>query len=223
MPLRLVPLVNDYYYHVYNRGVNKRPIFSNKRDYSRVINLMKFYVSKNYPIRFSKFLLLSTNQRREIWEKLEKSEKYTEVICYCLMPNHFHFLLKQKIDNGISKFIANFQNSYTKYFNTKYKRIGPLLQGPFKAKKIDSENQLLHLSRYIHLNPYTSAIVGNVEDLLNYKWSSLGEYATKNQFEFCFKETTLSYFKDKESYREFVLDNADYQRTLEDIKHLTFD
>lgn len=223
MPLRLVPLVRDNYYHVFNRGVNKRPIFGNKRDYSRAINLIRFYVSKDYPIRFSKFLFLSTDQRREIWEKLEKSEKYAEIICYCFMPNHFHFLLKQKVDNGISKFIANFQNSYTKYFNIKYNRVGPLLQGQFKAKKIDSENQLLHLSRYIHLNPYSSAIVGNIEDLLNYEWSSLSEYATKNKFKFCFKETVLSYFKDKESYKEFVLDNADYQRTLEDIKHLTYE
>ena len=75
-----------------------------------------------------------------------------EIICYCLMPNHLHLLLRQLMDGGISKFMSNFANSYTRYFNTKSKRKGPVFEGKFKAKRIETDEQLLHLSRHIHLN-----------------------------------------------------------------------
>ena len=100
-------------------------------------------------------------------------EKMIEIICYCLMPNHIHFLIRQLKENGISKFMGQISNSYTKYFNTKYTRVGPLLQGPFKAVLIESDEQLIHVSRYIHLNPIVSGIVKNLED---YPWSSYLEY-----------------------------------------------
>ena len=223
MARRLTPLVTDFYYHVFNRGVNKRRIFLNKRDHQRAINLARFYRYLNYPIRFSKFLLLHRDQRKEIWQRLEKDEKFVDVLSYCLMPNHFHFLVKQNVDNGVSKFMSNFENSYTKYFNIKNSRVGPLLQGPFKAVKIDSEEQLLHVSRYIHLNPYSSAVVGSLNDLINYPWSSFPEYISGVEFNFCQKDLLLSQFKNQDSYKVFVFDNADYQKTLEDVKHLTLE
>jgi putative transposase len=139
------------------------------------------------------------------------------------MPNHFHILIKQKTDNGISKFMANIQNSYARYFNTKHKRIGPLFQGQFKAVKIESEEQLLHVSRYIHLNPYSSALVKNYEELEKYEWSSLKEYLNTTLFPFCSKDDIQEYFKKEGSYKEFVFDNADYQKRLEEIKHLILD
>ena len=87
------------------------------------------------------------------------------------MPNHFHLLIKQNIDRDYD-ILSNLQNGYTKYFNTKYSRDGHLFQGPFKAVKIDSEEQLLHVSRYIHLNPYSSGMLNNITDLDNYEWAS---------------------------------------------------
>jgi putative transposase len=136
------------------------------------------------------------------------------------MPNHFHFLVRQNIDSGISKFMSNFENSYTKYFNIKNSRIGPLLQGPFKAVKIDSEEQLLHVSRYIHLNPFSSALVKNIDDLINYEWSSFSEYFGLNKYKLCQRGNIFSTFKNIETYRLFVFDQADYQKCLEEIKHL---
>jgi len=223
MPARYCPLVNDYYYHVFNRGVNKQPIFNGVTDYKRAVNILRFYNCKDYPIRFSKFLLLSSDQRKEIWARLSNSQKHADIISYCFMPNHFHLLLKQNIDNGISKFLANFQNSYTKYFNIKNDRTGHLLQGQFKAVRVDSEEQLLHVSRYIHLNPFSSGVVKKTTDLLNYTWSSFAEYVTGNQFEICSKSIIYSSFNDRQKYKNFVFDNADYQKTLENIKHLNFD
>ena len=223
MPTRYFPLVENYYYHVFNRGVNKRPIFKTKYDYRRFTLLIKFYNSIEYPIKFSKFMTLAKDQRNEIWNRLALEKKHTDILSYCLMPNHFHLLLKQNTENGISKLLGNLQNSYVRYFNIKNERIGPLFQGPFKTVRVDSEEQLLHLSRYIHLNPYSSGIVKNQDRLLSYDWSSLPEYINKLRFSFCKKDDVLAGFKNTESYKNFVLNNADYQKELENIKHLTFD
>lgn len=223
MPIRYTPLINDYYYHIFNRGVNKRPIFKNRWDYKRFVLLLRFYKARDYPIKFSKFMKLSSDQRKEIWTRLSSGISYVDTLAYCLMPNHFHLLIKQRVDHGISKFLANIQNSYARYFNIKNERLGPLYQGQFKAVKIDSEEQLLHVSRYIHLNPYSSAIVKDTEKLLAYEWSSLREYFDQTQFELCSKDEILNSFKDIKGYKEFVLNNAEYQKNLESIKHLTID
>ena len=87
-------------------------------------------------------MTLASDQRQEIWNRLDKDKKHTDILSYCLMPNHFHLLLKQNDDNGISKLLANLQNSYARYFNIKNERIGPLFQGQFKAVRIDSEEQI---------------------------------------------------------------------------------
>jgi len=223
MPARYSPLVENYYYHVFNRGVNKRPLFKSKYEYRRFLLLLKYYNFINYPIKFSKFMTLARDQRQEIWTRLDKDKKHVDILSYCLMPNHFHLLLKQNDENGISKLLGNLQNSYVRYFNIKNERIGPLFQGSFKAVRIDSEEQLLHVSRYIHLNPYSSGVVKTTNKLLEYSWSSLPEYLNLVKFPFCKKDDILIKFKNEESYKSFILDNADYQKELENIKHLTFD
>jgi len=182
--------------------------------------LIKYYHFAHSPLSFSKFKKLSRRQREKTYQDLRKKDSLlVEVICFCLMPNHFHFLLKQVADQGISKFLADFQNSYARYFNAKNKRIGSVFQGPFRAVLIESEEQLIHLSRYIHLNPYSSAIVRSPSSLLNYSWSSFQEYlGWENGF--CQKEAILSSFSSLEKYRKFVFNQADYQKQLEKIKHL---
>lgn len=225
MPARLVPLVNGEYYHLLNRGINKQPIFFEARNYKRAIETFKYYsFAASLQIKFSKFLKLSNEQRNILWDEIEnKGRKLVEIVCFCLMPNHFHFLLLQKEEKGISKFMANFQNSYTKYFNTKYQKFGPILQGQFKAVRIEDDSQLLHLTRYIHLNPYTSFVVKDVERLLRYPWSSFKEYLEKIDGGVCHKQIILENFKSLESFKKFVFDRADYQRELEKIKHLTIE
>lgn len=223
MPARYNPLIESYYYHIYNRGVNKRPIFKVKYEYRRFLLLLKFYNFIDYPVKFSRFMILHKDQRQEIWNRLNNGAKHAEILAYCLMSNHFHLLLKQNTVNGISKLLANLQNSYAKYFNIKNERVGPLFQGQFKAVKIDSEEQLLHVSRYIHLNPYSSGIVKTTDKLQKYDWSSLLEYLNKSKFSICNKDDILCNFKSEDSYKNFILNNADYQKELENIKHLTFD
>lgn len=137
------------------------------------------------------------------------------------MPNHFHLLIKQNTDNGISRFMRLTINSYARYYNTKYKRVGSLFQGMFKAVHIETDEQLLHISRYIHLNPLVSHII-NEQDFLSYPYSSLPEYIN-NQGYISNPVPILNHFSKKQSYLKFVLDQADYGKELEKIKHLTLE
>lgn len=222
MPGRKFPLVTNQIYHVFNRGVAHQPTFIDKRDYLRAIDSMAYYQSARPSLKYAKFLKLAIEDRKKIWEQFKNSDdKLVKIICYCFMPNHFHFLLKQLIDGGISKFLSNFTNSYTRYFNTKNEREGPLFTGKFKSVRIETDEQLLHTSRYIHLNPYTSHVVGKIENLETYPYSSFPEYLKESSFTgLCNRDIIISNFSKKNSYKNFVFDNSDYQRRLDEIKHL---
>src|SRR3972149_9420488 len=163
MPGRDIPLVTDEIYHVFNRGIPRQPIFLTKRDYERFMEILRYYLPVKPPIRYSKFLRLTIEQRRQFFSPTHNDlPPAVTCIAYCLMPNHFHLLLRQEIDGGISKYLANISNSYTRYVNTKMKRQGPLPQGKFKAVRIENNEQLLHVARYIHLNPYSNALVESI-------------------------------------------------------------
>jgi len=218
--MRKFILVNDQFYHVFNRGIEHQPVFTDRREYNRAFLTLDFYRFVNPSLKLSKALLLETKVREEFFHRLrQEGKKLVEIVSYCLMPNHFHFLLKQRLNDGISRFISNFANSYTRYFNTKHKRIGPIFQGVFKAVRIENDEQLIHVSRYIHLNPVVSFIVK--EELLDtYPWSSLPEYLTDPKKGVCDKEVILEQFSSKVEYRKFVHDQIDYARRLEAIKHL---
>lgn len=222
MPGRKFPLVTNQIYHVFNRGVAHQPTFIDKRDYLRAIDSMTYYQNAKPTLKYAKFLKLSIQEREKFWEKLKNDEdKIIEIICYCFMPNHFHFLVKQVVDGGISKFLSNFTNSYTRYFNTKNGREGPLFTGKFKLVRIETDEQLLHTSRYIHLNPYTSYVVKRVEDLGTYPYSSFPEYLEENSISrLCSKDDVVSNFSKKNAYKNFVFYNSDYQRRLDEIRHL---
>lgn len=224
MPGRKVPLVTDQLYHVLNRGIGSQPIFLSKRDYQRMWESAFYYQNQKPALSYSHFLRLPTKQRAEFLEKLQAQSKFlVEIIALCLLPNHFHLLLKQAKENGISLFMANLTNSYTRYFNTKNDRTGHLFQGKFKAVMIETDEQLLHVSRYIHLNPYSSYLVKNLNQLNIYPYSSLPEYLDISSTNFFQKEIILGQFKSISAYKKFVSDQADYQRTLEQIKHLALE
>lgn len=223
MPKRKVPLVTNHFYHVFNRSIGGAPILANKRSLGRALATLPYYRNKTTPLPFSKFLRLPYPEQMQLLKKLDTQKDHLiEVVCFCLMPNHYHLLLRQTKNGGIETFIRIFQDSYAKYFNTRYERSGPLFESRFKAVLVENEEQLIHLSRYIHLNPYTSAIVRKKKALLTYPWSSLPEYLGHTKG-FCNPGTVISMFKSPNRYKQFVLDRADYQRKLEEIKHLIFE
>lgn len=217
---RKVVFANGEYYHLFNRGVERRPVFTNKWEFSRAMDLVYFYRFDKPPLRYSKYLALNEEQRQFFLVGLK--EKSVEIVAFCLMNNHFHFLVKQVKDHGVSKFMANFTNSYTKYFNTKYQRVGHLFQGAFRAVHVESDEQLLHLSRYIHLNPVTSFKV-EPEELKDYQWSSYSSYIRNSDIYFVDKDVIMNFFKKPAKYESFVLDQVDYAKKLKSIDHLKID
>lgn len=214
MPGRTTPLITGEYYHLFNRGSEKRDIFTQPRDYKRFQKTFYYYQFAGRKPSFSKFA------KSDLYSsKPNQTNKLVEIICYCLMPNHFHFLIRQLKDGGISTFISQLSNSYTKYFNTKYQRIGPLLQGAFKAVLVETDEQLLHLSRYIHLNPVVSGLIKKLDD---YQWSSYLEYINGPAF-YCSPQEILNFYPNPNSYKEFCEDQIDYGTSLEILKHRTVD
>lgn len=207
-----MPIVTGEHYHVFNRGVASTQIFTNYFDKKRFIKTMLYYQIEDTKPRFSLYTPTTS--------KLNLSNKLVDIICYCLMPNHFHFLLKQNRDKGISEFISKVTNSYTKYFNIKFRRYGPLFQGMFKAVHIETDEQLTHLSRYIHLNPLVGFVT---KDLDSYQWSSYRDYIGLNKSSVCAKNIVLGQFKSTDDYRGFVLDQEDYAKELENQKHQLLD
>ncbi|MCM8795996.1 MAG: transposase [Candidatus Omnitrophica bacterium] len=148
------------------------------------------------------------------------NDKRVEIIAYCIMPTHLHLILKQLKNNGISVFMGNILNSYSRYFNLKHKRKGPLWEGRFKNILVKNDEQLLHLTRYIHLNPVTASLVSNPED---WNASSYREYLQQVQAveKICKYDDILEI--DPVSYKKFVEDRISYQRDLAKIKNLIFE
>lgn len=220
MPARKLPLVTKELYHILNRGTGSIPIFKVKYDYQKFIQTFCYYQNAAPPVRLSQINRLLIGERNKLLKKPKEQKNFlVEIIAYCLMPNHYHFVLKQLKDGGIFNFIRLFTNSYSRYFNTKYKRKGGLFEGRFKAVRIKTDSQLLHLSRYVHLNLYSSFLVKDIKNLLKYPFSSLPEYIGSSKTNICNKEIVLGQFSNLKEYKKFVLDQADYQRTLEEIKH----
>lgn len=209
------PIVTGEIYHIFNRSISKFVIFNNDSEYSRMRDVIQFYQLEKHITKFSQ---ASTKTLEFLSVKNLNTEKLVEIICYSPMPTHLHFVLKQLKDGGISKFMNNILNSYTRYFNIKHNRKGPLWEGKFKKVLVETDEQLLHLTRYIHLNPVTAHLVDKPEE---WKWSSYQDYI----FE---KKESIYKYKDildikPDSYKKFVEDRISYQRELAKIKYLMFD
>ena len=222
MAYRKIILGTNEIYHIYNRGVEKRPIFLIRKDYLRFMALIDYYRYANCPVKFSHFRQLSAEERSNILARLNKeSRKLVDIMTFCLMPNHVHFLLKQLLDNGISKFMAKTTSGFSHYFNIRHERVGHLFQGNFGAVRIENDEQFVHVSRYIHLNPVSSFLI-KIEGIDNYEFSSFPEYVSP-KIGFCNTKEILSHFKSTSDYRKFVYGQADYAKQLENIKHLTLE
>lgn len=220
MPYRHIPFVTGEIYHIFNRSIAKQPIFKRKNDYERIYNLIDFYRFNKPKLRFSHYNRLRLKERKEFLDNLYSLNKLIDIFAFCLMPNHIHLLVKQNDKDGIATFMSNVQNSYAKYFNTKNKRTGALFQSMFKSVRIESDEQIIHAARYIHLNPLTSYILKDINKLKNYSWSSFYDYMRKQSLGFIDKEIIMGYFSSLAEFKKFTLDQVEYQRELEKIKHL---
>jgi len=187
MPIRKTVFANKCFYHIYNRGVAKQKIFLDNED-------RQFFLK-----RIDKY-----------------QQKLLSIHCFCLMPNHYHFIVKQINDNGVLFFFHKLGTSYSKYFNLKYKRVGPLFQGRFKAKLINKDEYITHLSRYIHLNPIE--FLDKPESLKDYPFTSFSSYVDSFHYDFLDKSFIIGYFDNNpSSYEKYVLENID-KPVAEEIK-----
>ncbi len=197
--------------------------FDHKGQGEIFLQTLRYYRSIKAIIRFSEFN--SIQGPLKVQKEIELTYVLyfkVNIIAFCLMPNHFHLLIQQKISGGIIKFMSDISNSFTRYFNLKLNRNGPLFLPQFKSRRILTDEQLMHVSRYIHLNPYSSGLIKNKNSLLTYPLSSFNEYVSLIENGLCDPELVLQLFNnDREKYLKFVLNHAEYQKELHDDKHST--
>ena len=221
MPERLEPFVNNFIYHVFNKTIDQRNIFPDEKNSDYFLKALNYYRSIKTPISLSGLKKLDKTALETILRKNRERQYFrVEILAYCIMPTHYHLLLKQKLDNGISRYISDTENSLTKYFNIKNERIGPIFVPYFKSVRILTEEQLKHVCRYIHLNPFSSGLIKELSDLKRYPLSSYKSYIMRSKNSLINAEEIMSLFNyNKERYRKFVEDRADYQKCLEVIKY----
>lgn len=233
--MREVQFIVDEYYHIYSKVILNRSEFKESRNAKR---LTQAFLLCNSTESTKAFQYLKNNENASLEDAIEiirKGEKLVDILCYTIMPDHYHLLLRERKENGITEFMRKSNISIAKYINTKDERKGPLFESRFKAKHINSNKYLLHLSVYIHLNPldfisgkyWREHKLGNwncaKEKLLKYPWSSLRMYLNKNYQDPIVSgiEIILNQFNNQKEYELFLRDWS--QTSLENIKECLID
>lgn len=207
MARRKIEFANNEYYHIFNRGVDKRDLFLDTDDFARFFQSMAEFNT------LSPIGSILENSFRPPERRAPKQERLVNFICYCLNPNHYHFVLEQVADNGIKKFMHKI-GGYSKYFNRKYKRSGALFQGKFRAVHINSNEQLLHTSVYVNLNDKVHRLGCKAPK------SSWGEYIGGHNSKFCEKGIILGQFNNEFEYKGFAEDSLREIRERRDMEKM---
>ncbi len=218
--VRKTLLTTGEYYHVLTRSIDGTIVFRKPHEYRRMVRMIPYYQVHRQPISFSSFIRTGVVSKSGFFEALSSSQRTKDalvsVVAYCLMPTHLHFVLGQREEKGISVFMSNLLNSYTRYFNLKNKRKGPLWEGRFKSIWVGKDEQMAHLIRYVHLNPATAGIVENPKDWM---FSSYREYLGMIES----RERLCDYRKifdiDYKEHESFCMDRLSYQKELAVIKN----
>lgn len=206
----------NYYYHLFNKSIANFGIFTNNKGVERFIKILDYYNNFDKKISFSLFLRKNIKVKNNLL--LLRENSIVKFISFCIMPDHYHLLIKSLSHEKISKYISDVENSYTRYFNIRNNRKGPLWQSRFKAVVIKNNLQLLHVSRYIHLNPTTNSLVNHPED---WRFSSYKEIISSPLLlKENLKEISIS---NRFTYKRFVENNINYQRRLKQIKKLVLE
>ncbi len=206
---RKIKFSKGEYYHIYNRGVEKREIFTSESDYNRFVYLL-YYANLFEPVNMRSMI----NQG---FPSVNRGETLVDIGGWCLMPNHFHLLVKEKSNGGLSKFLSKLQTGYSMYFNKKNERTGALFQGSFKAEHLNTDEYLKYIYSYIHLNPikliqsdWKEKGINDIEKakefLLNYKYSSYLDYLNYNREEnkIIKKESFPEYFESADVFEKEI-------------------
>ncbi len=224
--------IENQIYHIYNRGVEKRNVFLEDKDYFRFIHDLFEFNDEDSAVNVAYYL---NNQSKEVELQYLKKERkprklLVEILIFTLMPNHFHLVLKQKKEKGIVKFMQKLGTGYTNYFNKKYERVGSLFQGRFKAVLISEDAHFIHLPFYIHTNPldlyYGSSTSidwqKQIKFLENYRWSSFLDYIGKKNFpSVTSRNFILDFFESEKKYKkateEWIKEKEENLEKIRDI------
>jgi putative transposase len=211
MPSRKVQLMKDEIYHIYDRSIAEFKIFNSNDDYERMRDAFLFYSTGKQACNFSFFRKCKKKSILPIEPLKDSSNRIVDIIAYCLMPTHIHLILKENSDGGVSKFMGSVLQSYSRYFNIRHNRKGPLWESRFNNVLVQNDEQFIHLTRYIHLNPVTAYIVNEPQ---NWGYSSYKEYLglVDDSEKICSFSDYLT--MNAKSYTDFVNGQIDYQRTI---------
>lgn len=205
--MRKVQFSPGSYYHICNRSNDERTIFLDQKDYTRFLFYILFLQAPiplsnparhaSYFLKYSKFNIPQDKLNQVV------AARKVELGAFAIMPNHFHIFVQEKKEKGISWYLHRIQDGYAKYFNIRYEKRGHLFQGTFRAVPVETDEQLLYLSAYIHRNPRGLKEWENREH--GYPWSSYQDCIGENRWgELLVSNIFLNQFSSKESYREFV-------------------
>lgn len=199
MPSRNVLKIDiaDSYYHVYARGASRQEIFLESADYYMFLSLFRRYLS-------------AEDVKDSAGMSYVKLYDDIQLLSYCLMPNHFHLLLYQVNEGAMQRLMRGVMTAYSRYFNKKYDRSGGLFETRYKASRISSDTYLMHITRYIHLNP---------KEWREYPYSSLRFYLQAHDEDWVDEQPIVALFPSRESYGDFVAEYEGIKDTLEQIKH----
>ncbi len=199
--------IKDGYYHIYNRGVEKRTIFEDDQDYRVFLKYLKTSLTKPPdPNKFAVNVTFKGSTFKGVPRLPKNFHKKIKLVAYCLMPNHFHLLLQQKEQGAMKSFMQSLLTRYSMYFNKRYKRVGSLFQGIYKAVLVGNDNYLLHLSRYIHLNPseYAKSLENAYSSYANYIKKRQDSWIKPNIVLDFFTSPTLKGLLKTQTYKAFV-------------------
>ncbi len=217
--MRKIEFAIGEYYHILNRGVDKRIVFNDEMDYRRFLLSMNLLNDEKDGLMAAWKDFRKYRPRARLWDfpKLKvKSKPLVEFVAYCLNPNHYHLIVRQLREKGIEKFMHKLGTSYTHYFNNRNERTGSLFQGKFKAVHINSNSYLLYLSAYVNNNHFIHGYKNR-----EWKYSSLPDYFGIRDSKICNKDVILSQFDYRfDEYKDFVMENSLYMKEKKELEKL---
>ena len=204
------------FYHIYNRGFNDQTIFKNKQDYGVFLNYLKSALLP--PIKETQTRTIQVNNQpyQTFNPETKNFSKSIELHAYCLMPNHYHLLIKQIPEKSIDQFMKSLSIRYTMYFNKNHKRKGSLFESRYKAVLITDPEQILYVSKYIHLNPLPKKELKNLTQYLASQHSSYSDYLKITNTSWLHTQEILKYFKNSPSTKFY--NRSKYQDFVENLK-----
>ncbi|OGI27105.1 MAG: hypothetical protein A2359_02475 [Candidatus Moranbacteria bacterium RIFOXYB1_FULL_43_19] len=217
--MRKKALSENGFYHIYNRGVDKRTVFLDDLDYRRFLLSIDLLNDEKDGLMQAWRDYKRDNPQMNIQDflksRVRKRNALVKIITYSLISNHYHFILEQVSEKGIEKFMQKLGNSFTKYFNERHERNGALFQGKFKSSHISSTSQLLRLSVYVNCN----SEIHKIHPAKNYKWCSFADYLKPERSSICQKKVIMDNFENPRNYEEYAKENiSSFQQEKEDQK-----